>query len=453
MKEHEQFQNLGRCLVDRRRFLGTSTGAAAALPAYLLRGVGGAGALATGGMVCLPNHLMADEARSNASPSDQSQPDYQGPNIVLIRFGGGCRRREAIETGASTFAPFLYHQLIPQGTLFENVFISTDAKDTGHGQGTLNILVGRYDQYEDVSNGFLQERFEAQAATLFEYLRSAYSIPTHQALIINGEDRTQEEFYTFSNHHLFGVNYRSSVLSLYRFKTYLLTKQIEEQKQYLAGVKKPRPNETVWNAQKLDEQQKELHKLESLDERRVGESGQAAQIEEFWTKWRAYYGDSGLLNPRGDSVLTELAVRSMRELQPKLIMVNYNDCDYVHWGNIHHYHRAITIMDEGIKRIVETADQLPQYKNNTIFVIVPDCGRDDSRLAAVPCQHHFNSKSSRQIFALLVGPGIEKSRRVDRLTQQIDIAPTIAQLMGFSEILVRNGNHRVEGRVLEEALA
>ena len=42
--------------------------------------------------------------------------------------------------------------------------------------------------------------------TIFEYLRRHYDVPEHQALIVNGEDRINEEFYTFSNHHLFGVN-------------------------------------------------------------------------------------------------------------------------------------------------------------------------------------------------------------------------------------------------------
>ena len=80
--------------------------------------------------------------------------------------------------------------------------------------------------YKDVTGRFLAARFESSVPTLFEYLRESFNVPEHQALIVNGEDRTDEEFYSFSNHHLFGANFRSDVLSLYRFKVFLLREQL-----------------------------------------------------------------------------------------------------------------------------------------------------------------------------------------------------------------------------------
>src|SRR5207302_4534039 len=105
---------------------------------------------------------------------------------------------------------------------------STPGIDTSHGQGTLYLLTGRFDHYEDITHKPLADRFEARVPTIFEYFRKQYDVPEHQALIINGEDRINEEFYTFSNHHLYGVGYRSTVLSLYRFKTYLLREELRE---------------------------------------------------------------------------------------------------------------------------------------------------------------------------------------------------------------------------------
>ena len=88
-------------------------------------------------------------------------------------------------------------------------------------RATLGSLVNQSDQV-------LGERFEPPAPTLFEYLRRSFAIPSHQTLILNGEDRTGEEFYTFSNHHEYGIDYRSQVLSLFRFKTWLARKRIAE---------------------------------------------------------------------------------------------------------------------------------------------------------------------------------------------------------------------------------
>ncbi len=357
--------------------------------------------------------------------------EYRGPRVVIVRFGGGARRRESIDPRLTCYSPYLLHKLIPRGVLLPNMTIGS-ASETNHGQGTLNLLTGIYDNYTDAENATLGERFEAQVPTLFEYLRKSFDVPEHQALIINGEDRTQEEFYTFSNHHLFGARFRSEVLSLYRFKTWLLEQQI-------AG-----DNDS--DSKTLAAKQRELDEMRQLDYRDTKPRVTNERIASFWTSWRDYYGDSGLVNPRGDALLTELAVRALRELQPKLMMINYNDCDYVHWGNMSHYTRGIAIMDQGIERLMQTINSLEQYRDNTIVVVAPDCGRDDSRLAAVPCQHHFNSKSSREVFALFVGPGIDRGRVVDFATDQNEVAATIGRAMGFA-------TPHAEGRVLDEVFA
>src|SRR5207245_7801928 len=159
----------------------------------------------------------------------------------------------------------------------------------------------------------------------------------------------------------------------------------------------------------------------------------------------AYYGKSGLVNPRGDRMLTELAIRAIKQLRPALLMVNYQDCDYVHWGNLTHYTRAISIMDDGLKQLAAAVEADAEYRDNTIFVVVPDCGRDNNPLADVPCQHHFNSRSAHEIFALLSGPGIRKGIVVDKKTDQISIAGTIPRLRGVEP-------PHAESRLLEHTL-
>lgn len=393
---------------------------------FLRDSLAGLGTLSLGGgFLAGPGGASAAEGIVAAA-----RPVYRGAHVVIIRYGGGARRRESIDE-THTWSPFLRHELTRRGTLFPLMEIaSNQGVETGHGQGTLNILTGAYGAYRDVNHRLLGERFEPVAPTLFEYLRKSFAIPEHQALIINGEDRIDEEFYAFSNHHLFGVGYRSNVLSLYRFKTHLLRRRLEQGGQ---------------SAEERRRMKAELGKMESLDGRVDTRAPQSKAMEGFWDRWRDYYGEDGLRNPRGDRLLTELALRAMRQLHPRLMMIHYQDCDYVHWGNLNHYTRGIQIMDQGIRQIVEFADRDERYRDNTVFVIVPDCGRDASPLRAVPCQHHF-TRASREIFALLLGPGIGRGKVVDRHAEQIDIAPTVAAIMGF------NSAH-TEGRVLEEAFA
>lgn len=382
----------------------------------------GSGFLATSAWTSNP--LWAEEETLNPKKA------YQGPNLVLIRFGGGVRRKETIEP-QSTFAPFFCHELLKKGTFFPNMEIEQlEGVETSHGQGTLYLLTGKYHRYKDVGDRFLGGRFEAPVPTLFEYFRKTYQIPDYQTLIVNGEDRTDEEFYSFSNHHLFGADYRCNVLSLYRFKIYLLRKQLQEKE---------------WPEHVYQEKQALLKKLESID-LRVNAPEPSPEIDAFWERWRQFYGDTGLVNPRGDRLLTELSIRALRELKPKLLLINYNDPDYVHWGYASHYTTGISIIDKGIEKIYYAIQSDPNYRDNTIFVIVPDCGRDNNRLMSVPYQHHFGDRCSHEIFGLFLGPGIPQGKTIDKLVQQIDVAPTIGKLMGYS-------TNFVEGSVLGEVFA
>lgn len=389
-----------------------------------LKGVmAGAGMLATGPAMSFAETL----AGQNATP----QPAYRGPNVILIRYGGGARRRESIDS-AHTYSPFLAKDLVRRGTLFKNMEIAQiEGLNTSHGEGTLNIVTGKYDKYKDIENKFLGARFEPRVPTVFEYLRKACDVPPNQTLIVNGEDRPDEEFYTFSNHFAYGINFRSNMLSLYRFKSWLMRQQIAEGK---------------LSDKEIEKRKKELARWEKVDYRTRGDDRQGPELEEFWRRWREYYGDSGLVNPRGDRLLTELTVRAIRELRPKMIMVNYQDCDYVHWGYMSHYTRAVSIMDEGIKQIVTTVENDGEYRDNTLFVIVPDCGRDSNPFADVPCQHHFNSRSAHEIFALFFGRGVPRGQVVDRVTDQSQVAVTIGRLAGFKAEFA-------EPRALEEAIA
>ena len=382
--------------------------------------------------------LIAPEMLGTVEPSAIRKPAYSGPNVVLIRFGGGVRRQETI-SARNTWSPFVCHELTKRGVLFPRMEIDQFGDyATSHGEGTLYILTGRYEKYRDVAQTrseipprFLGARFEAKSPTLFEYFRQAYDIPDHQALLINGEDRADEEFYNFSNHHLFGVQYRSQTLSLRRYKTWLLRKQIA------AGQ---------FVGKELASKMDDLNKLESLDYRVNRETGQGPAIDRLWTRWEDHYGQSGLVNPRGDRLLTELALWAANELQPKLMMINYQDCDYVHWGYMDHYTRGIAIMDLEIKRLVSTLENHPAYRDNTVFVIVPDCGRDNNPYTAVPCQHHFGSRSAHEIFALIFGTGVPQGRIVDKPTSQVQIAATIGRFM-------RMDTSYTEGKPLEDAFA
>src|SRR5271166_3541123 len=79
---------------DRRRFLS--------------RSAAGVGALAAG----LSAELRPD--RPDEDPDDnfpEPERPYAGPNVILVRFGGGVRRAETVREPEKTWCPFIYHEL------------------------------------------------------------------------------------------------------------------------------------------------------------------------------------------------------------------------------------------------------------------------------------------------------------------------------------------------------
>ena len=372
---------------------------------------------------------FAGGALVSGLPQTAQAATYRGPNVILVRFGGGVRRIETIEPKTS-FAPFLLNVLAKRGVLIPDLSIAELAGvDTSHAEGTLNLLTGRYKSYSKVGERGLAPLLEPTQPTLFEYLRKSFDIPSHQALLVNGEDRPQEEYLTYGGHGHYGVAYRSEVLGLFRYKLHRCARILEEGKGTEAELAKVR---------------KEYAQLQTRDYRGPAEK-QSPAMARFWDLWRANYGDDPFRFPRGDRLLTQLAVWALKELKPRLMMINYQDPDYVHWGNASHYTRAISVIDQGLQQLTTAVEADPDYCDRTVFVIVPDCGRDANPLMAVPFQHHFNSRSAHEIFALIWGPGIAKGRVLDKPVDQTSLAATVGAIMGFKP--------DAEGRALSEILA
>lgn len=334
-----------------------------------------------------------------------------GLNVILVRFGGGVRRAETI--GTATYAPFLRDVLAPAGILIPDLRIEQlDGSATSHAEGTLNLLTGRYRSWVDAGSGLLDDRLQPVEPTLFEALRTALGLASHEVLLINGEDRPQEEFFTLTPDDHRGFRVEAEMLSLHRFKLWSARQDLA------AGA---------------DGAADRVQHLLAVD-RRGATPDPSAPVAAFWQAWADRWGRDGFRNPRGDRLLTELALDAMSRLRPRFLMVNYQDPDYVHWGNPSFYTRAIGVIDEGLRTLWMAAQTDPFYAGRTVFVVTPDCGRDANPLMDVPFQHHFNSPEAHRVWAVVAGVGagarIPRGRVMDRAADQTQVAATVAALMG-----------------------
>jgi len=365
---------------------------------------------------------FAAVSAGSASRPARAQPGGALPadlNLILVRFGGGVRRAETI--GTATHAPFLRDVLAPAGVLIPGLTIAQlDGSATSHAEGTLNLLTGRYRSWVDVGSGFLDDRLQPVEPTLFETLRDALGLASHEVLLINGEDRPQEEFFTLTPNDHRGFRVEAEMLSLHRFKLWSARQDLA------AGVEGA--------AARVED-------LLSVD-RRGATPDPSAPVAGFWQAWADRWGRDGFRNPRGDRLLTELALDAMTRLRPRFLMVNYQDPDYVHWGNPAFYTRAIGVIDEGLRTLWMAAQADPFYAGRTVFVVSPDCGRDANPLMDVPFQHHFNSPEAHRVWAVIAGAGIRAGRVLDRPADQTQIAATVAALLGTRMV-------RAEGAALD----
>ena len=112
-----------------------------------LRGVaGGLPLMSMGGAAAQAFEDAVDPASTIGRP-------YEGPNVILVRFGGGVRRKETVASD-ETYAPFLKKVLAPRGVLFPKMEIASQpGLKTSHGEGTLNLLTGIYDRYRTSTTG------------------------------------------------------------------------------------------------------------------------------------------------------------------------------------------------------------------------------------------------------------------------------------------------------------
>ena len=379
--------------------------------------------------VFMGSSMLLPETSFAGIANNRGSKNYKGPNVIIVRYGGGVRRRETIDID-HTYSPFMMNVLAPQATLYNNMEIA-NIKDheTSHEQGTMNILTGQYKAYSNFSEG-IGGILQPTIPTLFEYFRKTYDVDVHETLIINGENGAENEPMKYGTHKAYGADYKSELLNLEKFQAFMLQLKLDE------GNLSP------------DELSKAIDELEEIKGKSanfINPESYPLRIQEFWRKWQRYYGMEGFKNPRGDALSTEIAIWALRDLRPKLMLVNYQDTDHVHFGVKSHYTRGITAIDQGIQQLYKAVETDPFYKDNTVFVIVPDCGRDNNILMDVPFQHHSNSRSTREIFAMILGNGIKANQTIDTVVDQTSVTSTVAHIMGFEAEMA-------ESPVLEEAL-
>jgi hypothetical protein len=140
----------------------------------------------------------------------------------------------------------------------------------------------------------------------------------------------------------------------------------------------------------------------------------------------------------------------MESDRPRLMFINFGVTDHTaHSNNWELYTEAIRNCDLMVGKLWEKVQSSPGYKDATTLVFTTDHGRHNDKpdqLKGGFASHGDSCPGCQQIFLLIVGPDARCGTVVDRRVLQIDIAPTVGELLGFQTPLA-------EGSVLADGFA
>jgi hypothetical protein len=169
-------------------------------------------------------------------------------------------------------------------------------------------------------------------------------------------------------------------------------------------------------------------------------------------KWRNQYVASTYCGPNGLGVgygSDEKTFSKVIELisgnnPPHLMLINLLAVDvYGHANNWKKYLESIKVCDNYADSLWKTIQSSSILKDKTTLFITNDHGRHLDGKKTGFISHGDNCSGCRQISLLVLGPDIEKGKRIKEEAELIDISKTIAKMMNF-EMPTSNG------RVLNE---
>jgi len=362
--------------VSRREFLRVATGA------------GAAGAL----LSFAPRSFAA--ARSPKSNK-----------VVVVTFGGGARDEETFAPEGQENIPHLIHELIPQATFCTQV---VNRGILGHYVATASLATGCYETFDN----FVETPPENR--TVFERYRHDLRRPAQDAWVIapsNGFSRIGQ-----SSDEKTGRNLGAGVI----LPKHLLSMALQ---QHQGNA------DTAAFRGLLQDNYEDPFYTPAVE----GDL-QLAQLQDVLR----LSADDFVHHAQTLSSADELSVFVMRRLMdryaPGLLWITLHDMDIAHAGAYSLYVEGIRRTDRLCSEIWSAIQSNPEYKDKTELLILPDFGRDsDFDAGGNGFQHHRTGDAlSRTTWMMALGPNVRQNATVDRRIDSLDLAPTLAELLGFS---------------------
>jgi len=167
--------------------------------------------------------------------------------------------------------------------------------------------------------------------------------------------------------------------------------------------------------------------------------------------WHPLYGeeygasiDRSLLSDRSDEATWSAMQRVINDHHPELVFLHLGEVDHAGHNNWGWYLEAIHDADRIVGELWNLLQNDPFYRDQTTMLVTTDHGRHDDEHGGFK-SHGGICEGDKRLFLLAAGPDIQQGQEFTTFRQQVDICPTVGELMGF-------GTPYAMGHVLSEMI-
>jgi hypothetical protein len=319
------------------------------------------------------------------------------PKIILIQFGGGVRSSETIDDSTHAYIPHLWNDLAKQGTLFSNMRVEHAVV---HPNSTGSIMTGFWEY------SHLDWSKPVTHPTIFEVVRKTGKMDDLSAWAFVYASILAKTGY--SSDRKFGPVYGANVVVPPTIP--LSTQERIDALMDVAAAEGP----GMSSHDAIDKCAKLARTTSSIDLSGLRSSESRAFVSERYAEWKRYSTSTS-----HDKFLAQTAIACMEQFAPAVMAVCFGEIDCAHYGSWSRYCEAIQRTDELTWEIWNAAQKLVAYFDNTLFIILPDHGRESESPKGTGYIHHSNfyidsgaDESCRRVWMLLIGPRIVQNRVV-----------------------------------------
>ena len=363
----------------------------------------------------LPQRLFAQRLSAPRKPERR---------VIVVTFGGGVRYEDTLAPEGWVNIPHLASELVPQGLVYP---VARHEGLTGHFNSTGALVTGSRQNVDAYGS-------EAPVTpTIFEQFRKEHALPPEEAWLI----ATNKSFGLMGGSKLrsFGDPYSANVV----LPKQLLIKTIKSAVSTNSG---PGVEDRRALAERmmlaLDEGYEGFGWRVFESERTLGPELKASLAKSLLD----YFNDPAMPTS-GDELTFFMTKEIMNRFAPSLLVVNFWDIDIAHYGAYSLYLDAIRRTDRLVHELWQHVQSLPAYRDRTTLMVVPELGRDSDVAGNGFANHRSGDESCRRVWLVALGAGVPKGVGTPRPIRTLDVAPTVAQILGFKMV-------ECEGRPLSE---